>query len=340
MGKSDKEIVLETRNLTVKIAKMGSSQTTTKLIDDLSFKMHRGSITALLGESGAGKSLFALTVLGLLMKPPFLPPEGAVLFHGENLLELSERRLKAIRGKKISLIFQEPKNALNPVFPIGEQLIEMIDYQNLSENEKKEKVLAALDEVQLLNAKNIFNAYPHELSGGMLQRVMIAMAVLADPEILIADEPTTSLDVTIQAQILELLETLREKKNLSILIITHDLGVVAEIADEVCVLYSGKLVEQGPTLDIFDHPAHPYTTELFNARYFSPKMKRFSQSFGKEKISSGCAFQHRCPFVMPHCLKTNPELFLLKNKSQSARCFLYDPNLEARLDYDEELSRS
>jgi ABC-type dipeptide/oligopeptide/nickel transport system ATPase component len=215
------------------------------------------------GESGSGKTVASQALLKILNYPPFLPTLGEVIYKGKNLLELPHRSLRRIRGGKIAMIFQNPATALNPVYTIGFQLMEVVTrHLGLKEDEAKEHVLKTLKEVYLPHPEKHFEEYPHQMSGGMLQRVMIAMAILASPDILIADEPTTALDVTIQKQILHLLRELQEKKRMALLLITHDFGVVAEIADEVLVLYKGEKVEEGSVLKIFDNPVHPYTKSL------------------------------------------------------------------------------
>lgn len=328
-----KDIVLAIRELSVLIQK---DSKVLHLIKNISLDIEKGSITALLGESGAGKSLLASCIMGLLPMPPFLPPTGKIIYQEKNLLE-SPAELQKVRGRKIALIFQEPKSALNPVFTIGDQLLECKSLPT-DQREARERIFRALEEVRLPDPKKVMHSYPHELSGGMLQRVLIAMALLGEPDLLIADEPTTALDVTIQAQILELLSGLQEKRGLSILLITHDLGVVAEIADRVCILFGGEIMEEGRAHDLFDGHLHPYTTALFDARYFSPKLARFNLNESNFYSGKGCLFQARCPHVMPLCKEKEPPLFSLLKEGHKAACFLYDPTLEKHLSYEEENS--
>lgn len=330
MEQESKNSLLSLRHLTIEIergrdgSKKGVEET---LICDLSLEVARGKITALLGESGAGKSLLASAILRILPTPPF-HVSGQIWFKGEDLLALPEKKMQAVRGQKISMIFQEPKSALNPVFTIGDQLLEA------SRTNSKEEVFSALQEVQL-EPKKVFASYPHELSGGMLQRVLIAMSLIGEPELIIADEPTTALDVTIQAEILDLLARLKEKKGISILLITHDLGVVAEVAESVFILYDGRIVEEGSTSALFDHPAHPYTSELFNARYFNPGQAPFKIQ-ERAKGKQGCGYLSRCPFAMKCCEEGLPPFYSLNHGQQKARCMLYDPHLEDKISYEED----
>ena len=231
-------MVLKVRGLTTRL-RVGSS--TFKVVDDISFDLHKGKTLALVGKSGCGKSMTALSIMRLLAHPPALPIEGSVLYNGSELLDLSHKEMRAIRGKGIAMIFQDPMNALNPVYSIGDQLVEVAEiHLGLYEDEARACVITALDEVGIASPEDRLSEYPHQLSGGMKQRVMIAMALMCEPDVLIADEPTTALDVTIQAQVLDLMRGLQKKKGTAILLITHDTGVVAELADEVMVMYSSR----------------------------------------------------------------------------------------------------
>jgi peptide/nickel transport system ATP-binding protein len=241
-------------------------------VKNISFDIPKGKTVGLVGESGSGKSVSSLAVMRLIPNPPGKITNGQVHFNGQNLLELSEAEMRKIRGNKISMIFQEPMTSLNPVFTVGDQISEtLILHQNLSKEEARSKSLELLDQVGIPNPAQRIDSYPHEMSGGQRQRVMIAMAIACEPDLLIADEPTTALDVTIQKQILELLADLQKKYGMSVLFITHDLGVIADIADEVVVMYRGDIVEKGPTEQIFQKPNHPYTKGLLACR---PSLER------------------------------------------------------------------
>ncbi len=313
------------------------------VVSDLSFTLYPGKTVALVGESGCGKSMTAFSILRILPTPPALPSEGEVLYAGKNLLTLSEKEMRKIRGSKISMIFQNPSTSLNPVYPIGAQLMESAKiHLNLSEEEAEQKVLETLNDVRIPDPDIRINDYPHQLSGGMLQRVMIAMAILCSPDILIADEPTTALDVTIQSQILELLRELQAKKKMALLLITHDMGVVAEMADEVIVMYAREKIEQASVEALFDFPGHPYTQGLFGSRISHPVSQRKFGSIGGSvppltATLNGCHFSARCPYVMQVCRENKVPLFPLPLPGHVARCFLYDKNLEEKLTDDERL---
>ncbi|MHA6687695.1 ABC transporter ATP-binding protein [Mesorhizobium sp. A556] len=235
-------------------------------VDRISFDIAKGETVALVGESGSGKSVSALSVLKLLPYPPASHPSGKILFDGKDLLALNEKKLRSVRGNKITMIFQEPMTSLNPLHTIEQQIVEVLKlHQGMGDKQARARVLALLNEVGIREPEKRLGAYPHQLSGGQRQRVMIAMALANEPELLIADEPTTALDVTVQAQILELLAGLKSRKGMSMLFITHDLGIVRKIADRVCVMTNGKIVETGPTREIFDNPQHEYTRHLLAA---------------------------------------------------------------------------
>src|SRR5438874_3421452 len=236
-----------------------------RAVDDVSFYIDEGELLGLVGESGCGKSITALSVMRLV-GPPGKVVGGEVWFGGENLLKLSESKMRGIRGDDIAMIFQDPMTSLNPVYTVGEQIAEALRlHRKLSRKQAKEAAVEAMREVAIPDPSRRADDYPHQLSGGMRQRVMIAMALACDPKLLIADEPTTALDVTIQAQILELLDELRRTRNLAVLLITHDLGVVAEVADRVAVMYTGKIVEESPVDELFARPKHPYTEGLLRS---------------------------------------------------------------------------
>jgi oligopeptide/dipeptide ABC transporter ATP-binding protein len=283
-------------------------------IRDLSFDIRRGESVCLVGESGCGKSITALSIPGLLPSPPFRITKGEIIFDGTNLIGLGPRQLCKIRGKRIGMVFQEPMTALNPVFSIGEQIAESITtHLRLSQRQVRERVLEVLRQVQMPVPEERISSYPHQLSGGLRQRAMIAMALACHPDFLIADEPTTALDVTIQAQILELLNRLREQEDLTLLFITHNLGVVAQIAHRVLIMYAGRIVEEAPIKGLFENPLHPYTQGLLDSvPYGLPRDTRRLQSIpgsvpALDSIPPGCAFQDRCTRVMDICRRVRPD---------------------------------
>ncbi|GIO25285.1 ABC transporter ATP-binding protein [Oceanobacillus sp. J11TS1] len=298
-------------------------------VDGVSIKVHKGEVVGIVGESGSGKSVTSLSIMQLIPSPPGKIVSGEIDFKGENLAVASEKRMKKLRGNEISMIFQEPMTSLDPLFTIGNQLIEAIRlHQKITKKEARKKAINMLKLVGIPRADEVVNDYPHQLSGGMRQRVMIAMAMSCDPELLIADEPTTALDVTIQAQILDLMRSLNEKENTAILLITHDLGVVAEICDRVVVMYAGQVVEEGTMREILKDPQHPYSQGLINSL---PKIHEKEQKLysipgvvPKPKMGRvGCNFAPRCEFAFERCFHENPDLYPLGNSRQS-RCFLQD----------------
>ncbi|TIT96984.1 MAG: ABC transporter ATP-binding protein, partial [Mesorhizobium sp.] len=257
------EPLLSVRDLSVAFAQGGTQSIA---VDHVSFEIGKGETVALVGESGSGKSVSALSVLKLLPYPSASHPSGKILFHGADLLHANERTLRGVRGNKITMIFQEPMTSLNPLHTIEQQIVEVLKlHQGLGDRQAHARTLELLTEVGIRDPQKRLDAYPHQLSGGQRQRVMIAMALANEPELLIADEPTTALDVTVQAQILELLAGLKSRKRMSMLFITHDLGIVRKIADRVCVMTKGKIVETGPTKEIFANPQHAYTKHLLAA---------------------------------------------------------------------------
>lgn len=267
-------ILLSVKNLSIDFK---TADGTVHAVQNLSFEIPRGKTVGLVGESGSGKSVTSLAIMGLIEKPAGQIPSGKIIFEKEDLLKYSEKAMRSIRGNEIAMIFQEPMTSLNPVFRVGYQIEETLKlHENLPDKERKERVIELLKEVGLKDPEKKVRAYPHQLSGGQRQRVMIAMAIACNPKLLIADEPTTALDVTIQKQILDLLAQLQEKYKMSILFITHDLAVVGDIADEVVVMYKGKLVEHGYTQDIFMRPQHPYTKGLLNCRPDDKKTARLA----------------------------------------------------------------
>ena len=304
-----------------------------RAVNDVSFYLDRGELLGLVGESGCGKSITALSIMRLVT-PPGKIVAGEIIFDDKNLLKLSDAEMRAIRGDDIAMIFQDPMTSLNPVFTVGEQIAEALRlHRNLSRQAAREAAIAAMREVSIPDPARRVDDYPHQLSGGMRQRVMIAMALACDPKLLIADEPTTALDVTIQAQILELLDGLRKTRELAVLLITHDLGVVAEVADRVAVMYMGKIVEESPVDELFARPKHPYTEGLLRS---VPKLTA-EDVIKKERLATiegtvpsptnvppGCHFAPRCPYRMPRCTESEIPLYELEGGVQ-VRCVLFDP---------------
>jgi peptide/nickel transport system ATP-binding protein len=295
------------------------------IIDGLSFSVGRGQTLAIVGESGCGKSLTALACMGLLPPKAFVVG-GRVLFQGRDLLRLDDRQLADVRGNQLAMIFQEPMTSLNPAFTIGDQISEtLIRHQDASRSAALARALEMLELVRIPAAKERLSAYPHQLSGGMRQRAMIAMALANDPQLLIADEPTTALDVTIQAQILALIARLQAETGTAMVLITHDLGVVAEVADEVAVMYAGRIVESGPVAAIFADPQHPYTIGLMGSM---PSLGRRGARLATipgtvpspEQMPAGCRFATRCPFADDFCRTQRPPLAEL-SKGHRVACF-------------------
>src|SRR5256714_2183294 len=301
-----------------------------RAVDDVSFYLDQGELLGLVGESGCGKSITALSIMRLVA-PPGKIVNGEILFEGRDLLKLSNREIRAVRGDDIAMIFQDPMTSLNPVFTVGEQIAEALRlHRRLSRADARKAAVEAMREVSIPDPELRVNDYPHQLSGGMRQRVMIAMALACDPKLLIADEPTTALDVTIQAQILELLDNLRQTRDLAVLLITHDLGVVAEVADRVAVMYTGKIVEESTVDELFARPKHPYTEGLLRS---VPKLTAADVA-KKERLETiegtvpsptdlppGCHFAPRCPHRMPRCTEEEIPLYELEGDVQG-RCVL------------------
>jgi peptide/nickel transport system ATP-binding protein len=284
-------------------------------VDGVSFSISEGETLAIVGESGCGKSVTSLSLLRLIPSPPGKIVSGSILFHGKDLLSLSEEEMRDIRGDKISMIFQEPMTSLNPVLTIGRQISEVLElHRHCTKEEARTRILELLKLVNISEPERRIDEYPHQLSGGMRQRIMIAMALACDPEILIADEPTTALDVTIQAQILNLMRELRDRTRAAIILITHDLGVVAEMAQRVVVMYAGRKVEEASVFDLFAKPMHPYTLGLLNSmpRLDDASTKRLVEIPGmvpsmKSEII-GCAFAPRCSMASERCIQESPVL--------------------------------
>jgi peptide/nickel transport system ATP-binding protein len=303
-----------------------------RAVDGVSFSLDGGELLGLVGESGCGKSITALSVMRLI-SPPGEIVTGEILFDGKDLLRLTDEQMRQIRGDDIAMIFQDPMTSLNPVFTVGEQIAEALRlHRKLSRKAARVAAIEAMREVSIPDPARRVDDYPHQLSGGMRQRVMIAMALACDPKLLIADEPTTALDVTIQAQILELLNELRKSRELAVLLITHDLGVVAEVADRVAVMYTGLIVEESPVEELFARPKHPYTEGLLRS---VPKLtvedvvkhERLQTIEGvvpsPTNLPPGCHFAPRCSYRMPRCTEEEIPLYQLE-KGVKVRCVLFD----------------
>jgi peptide/nickel transport system ATP-binding protein len=303
-----------------------------KAVDDVSFSVDKGEILAIVGESGSGKSVTSLSIMGLISEPGKIAG-GEILFKGNDLVKTPLKELQKIRGDQISMIFQEPMTSLNPVYRVKDQIVEsIVTHMKLSKEDAFKRAVEILDLVGIPSPEKRVFDYPHQMSGGMRQRVMIAIALSCHPELLIADEPTTALDVTIQAQILELIYDLREKLNMAVLLITHDLGVVAEAADRVIVMYCGKIVEEADAKTLFTTPKHPYTVGLMNS---IPKLEedvdRLNMIRGMVPnpmhLPEGCSFSDRCDSCMDKCRQHMPAL--TKKDGTAVRCFLYSDETEA-----------
>lgn len=320
------EVILELKNL--------STHFTTKkekvpAVDRVSLQIKKGEVVGIVGESGSGKSVTSLSIMKLVPNPPGEIVEGEIMFKGIDLTKTTEKKMKKIRGNEISMIFQEPMTSLNPLFTIGNQMCEAIRLHHKMKKKKViEKSVEMLKLVGIARAESIVNEYPHQLSGGMRQRVMIAMSMACNPDLLIADEPTTALDVTIQAQILDLMKSLNDEQGTAILLITHDLGVVADICDRVVVMYSGQVVEQGTKREVLKDPKHPYTKGLIrslpNLRKKEQQLYSIPGTVAKPKLNHvGCRFAPRCEFAYERCFKENPDLYDI-GEGRTSRCFLQD----------------
>ncbi|HSF26485.1 MAG TPA: ABC transporter ATP-binding protein [Actinomycetes bacterium] len=307
----DTSPLLEVRDLRVEFR---TREGVAKAVNGVSYTVDEGETLAVLGESGSGKSVSAQAIMGIIDSPPGFVTGGQVLFRGDDLLTMPEDERRAYRGRKIAMIFQDALSSLNPVFPVGWQIAEMFRvHEHLSRKEARARAIELMERVRIPAAAERVDDYPHHFSGGMRQRIMIAMALALNPDLLIADEPTTALDVTVQAQIMELLADLQRESNMGLILITHDLGVVADVADKIAVMYAGRIVEQAPVYDIYANPAHPYTEGLLQS---IPRVGQKGQKLSAieglppnlTRIPPGCAYHPRCPYARDICRTENPAL--------------------------------
>lgn len=300
-----------------------------KAVDDVSFLVREGETVCIVGESGCGKSVTAMSIMGLVEEPGGKVTHGKIDFQGEDLLQMDKNTLRAIRGNEIAMIFQEPMSSLNPVIKIGEQIMEpLIVHLKMNKKQARIRAIELIKQVGISRPEQIADSYPHELSGGMLQRIMIAIAIACSPKLLIADEPTTALDVTIQAQILDMLREIKDSSRMSILLITHDLGVVAEMADYVIVMYSGKIVEEGEVVELFNNPKHPYTKGLLKSKPVINQRQDELYSIPGQvpnplELVPSCYFHDRCEHCMPVCVSQQPQLKEVASR-QKVACWLYE----------------
>lgn len=321
---SQPEVVLEIRDLCVEFQ---TAEGIVRAVDHLNYTLHKGEKLGIVGESGSGKSVSSLGMLQLIPNPPGKITGGEILYKGRDLIKLSEREMQKIRGNEISMIFQDPMTALNPVITVGEQIAEAIRLHDKSSRVEAEKKTAALFEIVGIPADRM-TEYPHQFSGGMKQRVVIAMALCCNPSLIVADEPTTALDVTIQAQVLDLIQELQKKLNTAMILITHDLGVVAEVCDKVAIMYAGEIVESGSLDQIFNHTKHPYTIGLFGAiPKLTSKVHRLTPINGMmpdpSDLPKGCSFAPRCPYKTEECEKRKPGNIEM-DKGHSVKCIRYE----------------
>ncbi len=304
-----------------------------KAVNDVSLRVREGETVCIVGESGCGKSVTAMSVMGLVEEPAGKVVEGKIQFDGRDLLSLHKNELRHVRGNDIAMIFQEPMSSLNPVLTIGKQIMEpLMEHQRLNKKQARMRAIELIEMVGISRPEQIADSYPHQLSGGMLQRIMIAIAISCNPKLLIADEPTTALDVTIQAQILDMLRQIKADSNMSILLITHDLGVVAEIADYVIVMYSGKIVEEGDVVELFEHPKHPYTQGLLRSKPIMGERQEELYSIPGQvpnplELKESCYFHDRCGHCMAVCRTKLPHLREVAAR-QKVACWLYEEVVE------------
>ena len=322
------EKILDIKDLSIRYV---TEEETVLAVNGISFSLDKGESIGLVGETGAGKTTTALGIMGLVPDPPGEITSGTIEFEGENLLEYPEKKMREIRGGKISMIFQDPMTSLNPVMPVGDQIREVVLlHNNVSKAEARSRAEEMLEQVGI--PKERYDDYPHQFSGGMKQRVIIAIALACSPELLIADEPTTALDVTIQAQVLQLMKALRTQYQTSMILITHDLGVVAKICDKVAVVYAGQIIESGTLKDIYTNKQHPYTIGLFNSlpdiEHETSELKVIKGLVpDPSNLPKGCKFAPRCKYATEKCLQEEPKLVRV-NDNQQIRCFY--PDMEVR----------
>lgn len=321
-----KKTILQVNHL---LTQFHSESGVVNAVNDVSFEIKEGQTVCLVGESGCGKSATAHSIMGLIDPAAGRVSNGEVLFQDKDLLKMKKADLRRVRGNQFAMIFQEPMSSLNPVLTIGEQITEpLMEHELITKKEARKKALDLIELVGIGGGREIFSSYPHQLSGGMLQRIMIAIALSCNPSLLIADEPTTALDVTIQAQILDLLRTLKEERDMSMLLITHDLGVVAEVADYVIVMYAGKVIEHGPVVELFENPQHPYTKGLLKAKpVINQRKERLYTIPGQvpdlANLKPSCYFSDRCEHTMSICRSAAPEMKKLNERHEVA-CWLYE----------------
>ncbi len=323
--------VLEVNHLGIRF---DTHQGSVRAVRDVSFKLAAGETLGIVGESGSGKSVTSLGIMGLIPQPPGVIESGEVLFDEQDLLKLKPRQMRKIRGGQVSMIFQDPMTSLNPLLTVGRQLTEVLAiHEGLRGRKARARCAAGLGEVGLPNPEARLDSYPHELSGGMRQRVMIAMGLICNPKVLIADEPTTALDVTIQAQILELMQKLQREHGTAILLITHDLGVVAGMSDRIQVMYAGRVVEKAPVVELFGEPLHPYTRGLLTSvpTLTGSPDERLTAIDGQPPdladLPPGCSFAERCAFVRDNCRVSSPPLDAIRGEGEATRfsaCFEVD----------------
>lgn len=336
------EKLLEVRNLKVSFY---TESGTVKAVDGVSFHVERGETLGIVGESGCGKSVTAMSLARLIETPPGRYEGGEVIFDGQDLMQIPSARMRSIRGNEISYIFQEPMTSLNPVFKIGDQISEALKlHRDMGRKAAFKEAVRLLELVRIPNAERVALDYPYALSGGMRQRAMIAMALACEPKLLIADEPTTALDVTIQAQVLDLMNDLKHKIDASIIFITHDLGVIAEVSDRVLVMYAGKIVEVAPVNEIFRLPLHPYSKGLINSKPDMTTHKyRLSVIPGNvpdlSQIPSGCPFHPRCDKALDICKIKFPETVSIDDRHQ-VNCWAFDPRDPSEFEYEDDQNQN
>ncbi len=299
-------------------------------VNGVSFELGVGESLGIVGETGAGKTTTALSIMGLIPNPPGVIDEGSILFNQRDILQMKDKELRKIRGNQISMIFQDPMTSLNPIMKIGDQIAEVVrQHRKLSGKAAEQEAKRMLEMVGISSER--YYEYPHQFSGGMKQRVVIAIALACNPQLLIADEPTTALDVTIQAQVMELMNDLKRELKTSLILITHDLGIVAEICDKVAIMYAGEILESGSLEDIYNHPSHPYTKGLFDSiPSLDEEVERLKPIKGMmpdpTDLPNGCKFADRCPYKMELCMKQNPKEYMV-SQGHLVKCFLYSEQM-------------